>query len=76
MASTRPPHATAWLEQWRAAAPALAAERRRELGGLTAGRALEAADALLSLAPPVDRDHLRWRTSGLVEFQRLIQLAR
>jgi hypothetical protein len=76
MPMTRPPHAAAWLEQWRAAGPALAAERRRELQALTPARALAAAEALLSLAGPVERDHPRWHTTGLVEFQRLMQLAR
>jgi len=61
-----------WVEQWRAAIPALAEQRRQELRSLTPERALAAADALLSLVPPGEIGLERRTQSGLVEQQRLL----
>jgi hypothetical protein len=61
-----------WMAQWRAAAPALADQRRRELRLLTPERALAAANAVLALASP-DRLSAERRTgSGLVVQQQLL----
>ena len=62
----------AWAEQWRAAAAALAAQRRAELRSLTHERALAAADALLALAQPERLSPQRRRHSGLVEQQAVL----
>jgi len=61
-----------WMEQWRAATPALAEQRRRELRSLTSERALAAAEALLALASPAELSLERRTGSGLVEQQRLL----
>jgi hypothetical protein len=61
-----------WMEQWRAAAPALDEQRRRELRSLTSDAALAAADALLSVVPPGEIGPDRRTQSGLVEQQRLL----
>ena len=56
------------IEQWRAAGPALADARRRELREMTDAQALVAAEQLLDLLrhlPP------KRTGSGLVEQQRL-----
>lgn len=67
-----------WLEQWQAATPALAAQRRSELRSLSPEKALAAAEAVLALAAPGRISASRRRHSGLVEQQRLFhpQLAR
>ncbi len=64
--------AAAWLEQWRAAGPALEAVRRRELRDLTDEEALAATDELLSMAgsTPLPRERRVW--SGLVVQQALL----
>jgi hypothetical protein len=61
------------VAQWRAAGPALAEMRRRELREMTDEQALAAVLALLDLMP-----HLPPKVggSGLVEQQRLFALAR
>ena len=64
-----------WAATWRLAGPALARVRAVELRSMTPAQALEAADALLSLATP-PRDFPRWRSSGLVEQQRLFERLR
>ncbi|HUP23172.1 MAG TPA: hypothetical protein VNB06_09545 [Thermoanaerobaculia bacterium] len=63
------------VARWKAAGPALAAVRAEELRSMTAEEALEAADALLSMAE-APTGSSRWTTSGLVEQQRLFQLGR
>jgi len=60
------------MEQWRAAAPALEEQRRRELRSLTTERALAATEALLALATPAGLSVERRTHSGLVEQQRLL----
>ena len=60
-----------WVEQWKEAGLALEEQRRRELGSLTAERALAASEALLALASPARIGAGRRRHSGLVEQQRL-----
>ena len=74
--TTLPPYATVWMQQWRAAGPALAAHRRRELGALTDAEALAAAHDLLAAAPPCSPRDPRWHTSALIELQRLLHRAR
>lgn len=56
------------VEQWRSAAPVLAAQRCHELRRLTEEEALAAAITLLELLPLLPP---RERGSGLVEQQRL-----
>ncbi|MBV9142746.1 MAG: hypothetical protein JO115_17845 [Pseudonocardiales bacterium] len=60
------------VAQWRAAGPALAQVRRRELREMTDEQALAAALALLDLLPHVPP---KVGGSGLVEQQRLFALA-
>jgi hypothetical protein len=60
------------MEQWLAASPALAEQRRQELRALTPERALAAAEALLGLASPAALSLERRTGSGLVEQQRLL----
>lgn len=64
-----------WAAQWRAAGPALARVRERELARLSDADALAAADTLLAIgaAMPLSRDRLVW--SGLVELQRQLRRA-
>jgi hypothetical protein len=62
------------MAQWRTASRALANQRAAELRALTPARALEAADALLSL--PVPLAVHRWRYSGLVDQQALFRRSR
>lgn len=64
-----------WARQWSEAAGALEEQRRSELRALTPNRALAASDALLSVVPPSDLSADRRSHSGLVEQQRLFQLA-
>jgi hypothetical protein len=59
----------AWLRQWNAAGPALAANRREELLHLSDERALAASEALLSLVTTVTLSPRRRPWSGLVEQQ-------
>jgi hypothetical protein len=66
---------TLCVQRWRTAGPALAAVRAEELRAMTDADALAAADSLLALAEP-PRNAARWRTSGLVEQQRLFQRLR
>ena len=61
-----------WAEQWKEAAQALEEQRRRELGALTADRALAASEALLGLASPAQASRERRTHSGLVEQQSLL----
>ena len=68
--------ARSWLQQWRSAAEALADQRARELGALTADRALMASDALLSLADPGSLSPDRRHTSGLVAQQAILHRRR
>ena len=58
-----------WLAQWRAAAPALEEQRRRELRSLTSELALAAAEAVLALASPTNLSAERLNNSGLVQQQ-------
>lgn len=60
------------MEQWRAAAPALEEQRRRELRSLTAEQALTATETLLALASAAGLSAERRASSGLVEQQRLL----
>ena len=60
-----------WLRQWLSAGPALAEQRKKELRGLSANQALQASDALLSLAVPTALDPSRRSHSGFVEQQAL-----
>ena len=64
-----------WAANWRAAGVALARVRAEELRSTTPAQALQAAENLLSLASP-PRDLPRWRTSGLVDQQRLFRRLR
>lgn len=66
----------AWMEQWRAAARALAEVRRAQLGAMSDAAAIEAAEHLLALADslPLSADRRRW--SGLVEQQALLHRRR
>jgi len=59
------------MEQWRAAAPALEEQWRKEIRALTAESALAAAEAVLALASPASLGAERQRHSGLVEQQAL-----
>ena len=60
-----------WIEGWRAAAPELEEQRRRELQALSAERALFLSDAVLSLVRTDDLAKRRRAHSGLVELQDL-----
>lgn len=61
-----------WLEQWKAAGPALEANRSRELRQMSAGQALAAADVLLALGFSTPLSPSRCQHSGLVEQQALL----
>ena len=63
--------AVTWMEQWRAAGPALEEVRERELRDLTDDQALEAAEELLSMASSMPLPPERLDTSGLVAQQAL-----
>lgn len=65
-----------WMEQWRAAGPALARQRERELRALSDERALAAAEALLSLVGLVSLPQDRRLSSGLVAQQALFHRRR
>lgn len=60
-----------WLGQWKTAGPALFEQRKIELRELTAGKALAASEALLSLVTTVTLAPSRRGHSGLVEQQAL-----
>lgn len=64
--------ALAWMEQWRAAGPALEEVRKRELGDLTDEQALAATEELLSLASSLPLPPERLGSSGLVAQQALL----
>jgi hypothetical protein len=64
-----------WAATWRAAGVALAEVRAEELRSMTPAQALQAAESLLALASP-PRDLPRWRSSGLVDQQRLFRRLR
>lgn len=68
-----PDHARAWLAQWQAAGPALAAQRRRELRAMSDAEALAAAEAVLALAAPLEPGTRRLTTSGLIQFQQWLR---
>ena len=74
--ATLPPYAAVWIEQWRAAGPALAAQRHHELSTATFAEALAATTDLLDAAPPCSPRDPRWHTSGLIELQRLLHTDR
>jgi hypothetical protein len=63
----------AWVARWREAAPALAAQRARELREMTDAQALAAAEALLSLALALPLAPVRLTDSGLVRQQALFR---
>lgn len=60
-----------WIRQWKAAGPALAEIRNRELRELSEEEALRASEILLSLVSDERRPHEPLATSGLVEQQAL-----
>ncbi len=64
--------ALAWMEQWRAAGPALEEVRKRELGDLTDEQALAATEELLSMASSLPLPPERVGSSGLVAQQALL----
>jgi hypothetical protein len=66
----------AWLEQWKAAGPALAEQRRNDLRKLTGDNALAASEALLSLPITAPLSPSRRTHSGLVEQQALLNRLR
>jgi hypothetical protein len=59
----------AWMAQWRAASAALAEQRKQELRAMSAGEALAASEALLSLALLIPLPRSRSTGSGLVQQQ-------
>ena len=61
-----------WLAQWREAAAALAAQRKRELREMSAERGLAATESLLELGAATPLHASRLRHSGLVEQQALL----
>jgi hypothetical protein len=61
----------AWMAQWRAAGVALAEQRKHELRAMSAGEALAASEALLSLALLIPLSPSRSTGSGLVRQQAL-----
>jgi hypothetical protein len=67
----QPPWARQWAEQWKSAGPALAAERRRRLAGLTTEAAAAAVKAVLDLSATVSPSPGRRATSGFVQQQAL-----
>ena len=68
--------ARAWMDQWRAAGPALARQRALELRQLDGAQALEASERLLSLSDPRSVGRRRLESSGLVDQQRAFRQAR
>jgi hypothetical protein len=62
-----------WVEHWRRVAPMLDEIRRRELREFDYAKQLPIIDALLQMG--VDRRVSR-KSSGLVEFQRLLAKAK
>ncbi|MEI6669874.1 MAG: hypothetical protein WCP29_17120 [Acidobacteriota bacterium] len=62
----------AWIAQWSAARIALDAQRAGEIRALSAQRALDAADALLSLGGLATVAEDRKLSSGLVRQQALL----
>ena len=65
-----------WLQQWRAAAFALAKQKAGELAALTVPEARKAMLDLLALAALTPLPSERLYHSGLVEQQRIFQRAR
>lgn len=63
--------AASWMQQWRAAGPALEEVRERELRDLTDDQALAATEELLSMASSMPLPPDRIGTSGLVAQQAL-----
>jgi hypothetical protein len=61
-----------WVEQWKAAAEALADRRRRDLRLMSEDEALAAAENLLSLVETVALNPARRSSSGLVEQQAIL----
>lgn len=61
-----------WVEQWKAAAEALADRRRLDLRLMSEEEALAAAENLLSLAETVVLNPARRSSSGLVEQQAIL----
>lgn len=76
MESRHPTWAAEWLAQWASAGPALEAERRARLAGLSGERAAAAVSAVLDLATTVPPHPERRATSGLVEQQALFAKTR
>lgn len=68
--------AASWLQQWRAAGPALEEVRKQELRDLTAEEALAATDELLSMAIPAPLSSERLLSSGLVLQQAVLHRRR
>jgi len=60
-----------WIAQWQAARAALRAQRATELAALSDDQALEAADALLTVASSVGLPPAARASSGLVQQQAL-----
>jgi ABC-type protease/lipase transport system fused ATPase/permease subunit len=67
-----PPFARAWMEQWRAAGEALAAQRTAELRALTDEQAQAATLALLDLGATLPLAAEREMSSGLVVQQAIL----
>jgi hypothetical protein len=65
-----------WLAQWRAAGPALARLRERELAGLSPSDALEASETVLAIGADTPLPDHRRTWSGLIELQRLLRRTR
>jgi hypothetical protein len=61
-----------WVEQWKAAAEALADRRRLDLRLMSEDEALAAAENLLSLVETVALNPARRSSSGLVEQQAIL----
>lgn len=64
-----------WLQQWRAAASALAEQKADELASLTEFEARKATLDLLALAEMAPLPSERLHNSGLVEQQRIFHRA-
>ena len=60
-----------WIAQWQAARAALRAQRATELAALSDDQALEAADALLTVASSVGLPPAARASSGFVQQQAL-----
>jgi hypothetical protein len=71
-----PPFARAWMEQWKAAAVALAEQRAVELRSMTDAEAQAATLALLDLGASLPLAPGRETTSGLVVQQALFHARR